>query len=179
MKMMRGKDEPFHNQSLRQTPRTALFAELSGITRISPERWPAVFKSPISRLDCRLSDEGYSDDEDTSWKVRRAAAKALSTIIAMFPNLLQDVYPSSCRALVVRFKEREETVKVDAFNALVSLIQQVRKILGTRCSPAVVGDELLFFWCILDLRGDFASSDPCFDWLVLPWCCLPLLLNPA
>ena len=73
----------------------------------------------------RLSDEGYSDDEDTSWKVRRAATKALSAIIAAYPNLLQELYTSSSRALTARFKEREETVKVDAFNVFVDLIRQV------------------------------------------------------
>ena len=73
----------------------------------------------------RLSDEGYSDDEDTSWKIRRAATKLLSAIITAYPNLLQDIYPSACQALTARFREREETVKVDTFNALVDLVRQV------------------------------------------------------
>jgi hypothetical protein len=36
-------------------------------------------------------DEGWSDDEDTSWKVRRAAAKAISAVITHFPDLLAEV----------------------------------------------------------------------------------------
>lgn len=73
----------------------------------------------------RLSDEGYSDDEDTSWKVRRAATKLLSAIITGYPNLLAELYPNARSALTARFREREETVKIDTFNALVDLIRQV------------------------------------------------------
>lgn len=83
--------------------------------------WPKLTVFSVSSL----SDEGYSDDEDTSWKVRRAATKALSAVIAAYPNLLQELYKSSSHALTARFKEREETVKVDAFNVFVELVRQV------------------------------------------------------
>lgn len=45
-------------------------------------------------MGCRLSEqEEYSDDDDGSWKVRRAAARILAAIIATFPDLLPSIYP--------------------------------------------------------------------------------------
>ena len=74
---------------------------------------------------CRLSDEEYSDDEDVSWKVRRAAAKCLQAIIESYPDLLKDIYPKSATALIGRFREREENVKSDIFQTFVDLVKQV------------------------------------------------------
>lgn len=74
---------------------------------------------------CRLSDEEYSDDEDVSWKVRRAAAKCLQAIIESYPDLLKDIYPKSATALISRFKEREENVKSDIFQTFVDLVKQI------------------------------------------------------
>ena len=36
-------------------------------------------------------EEEWSDDEDTSWKVRRAAAKAVAAVISHYPDLLAEV----------------------------------------------------------------------------------------
>ena len=76
-------------------------------------------------LGCRLSEEGYSDDEDTSWKVRRAAAKAVSAVIHSFPELLPNIFSQAAPALVGRFREREETVKADIFSTFTDLLRQV------------------------------------------------------
>ena len=84
-----------------------------------------VVDSGLGNVHHRLSDEGYSDDEDTSWKVRRAAAKCLSAVITEYPNLLQDIYAKASQSLIARLREREENVKLDVFNSFVDLIRQV------------------------------------------------------
>ncbi|KAI8473659.1 MAG: armadillo-type protein [Monoraphidium minutum] len=68
--------------------------------------------------------EEYSDDEDVSWKVRRAAAKLISTAVAAYPDLLQDVYARVAPALVSRFREREESVKAGVMAAYCDLVRQ-------------------------------------------------------
>ncbi|XP_060552206.1 cullin-associated NEDD8-dissociated protein 1-like [Ruditapes philippinarum] len=72
------------------------------------------------------SDEEYSDDDDMSWKVRRAAAKCLSAVIATRHEMLSDFYKTVSPALIQRFKEREENVKADIFQAYITLLRQTR-----------------------------------------------------
>ena len=62
-------------------------------------------------------DGDYSDDEDMSWKIRRASAKILSSIIATRPDKLPDLYSSALPLLIVRFQEREESVRSTAILA--------------------------------------------------------------
>lgn len=74
---------------------------------------------------CRMSDDDFSDDDDTSWKVRRSAAKCLVAIINSYSDLLSSLYPKVSPLLVARFKEREESVKIDVFHAFIELLHQV------------------------------------------------------
>ncbi|KAG2704352.1 hypothetical protein I3843_05G001300 [Carya illinoinensis] len=70
----------------------------------------------------------YTDDEDVSWKVRRAAAKCLAALIVSRPELLSKLYEEACPKLIDRFKEREENVKMDVFNTFIELLRQTGNV---------------------------------------------------
>ncbi|XP_071804723.1 cullin-associated NEDD8-dissociated protein 1-like [Asterias amurensis] len=74
------------------------------------------------------SDDEYSDDDDMSWKVRRAAAKCLEAIVGSRHEMLNEFYRSVSPALIARFKEREENVKSDIFHAFITLLKQTKPI---------------------------------------------------
>ena len=79
------------------------------------------------------------DDDDVSWKVRKASAKCLSAIIQSRADSLHLVYeavcskearavdlaqdsPSARKCLLERFKEREESVRLDILKAFSDLL---------------------------------------------------------
>uniref|UniRef100_A0A2K5RNE1 Cullin associated and neddylation dissociated 2 (putative) n=1 Tax=Cebus imitator TaxID=2715852 RepID=A0A2K5RNE1_CEBIM len=72
------------------------------------------------------SEDEYSDDDDMSWKVRRAAAKCITALIGSRPDLLPDFHCTLAPVLIRRFKEREENVKADIFTAYIVLLRQTR-----------------------------------------------------
>ncbi|CUA71409.1 Cullin-associated NEDD8-dissociated protein 1 [Rhizoctonia solani] len=70
-------------------------------------------------------DEGdYSDDEDTSYKIRRSATKLLAAIITTKPAMAEELYDSVAPVLVSRFADREPTVRYEVWAALTLLIRQ-------------------------------------------------------
>ena len=80
----------------------------------------------VKLYDCVRSDDEYSDDDDVSWKVRRAAAKCLEAVIVTRHEMMEEFYTTISPALITRFKEREENVKADIFHAYQALLKQAR-----------------------------------------------------
>ncbi|KAK4212337.1 Cullin-associated NEDD8-dissociated protein 1, C-terminal part [Rhypophila decipiens] len=74
------------------------------------------------------ADGGFDDDDDASWKVRRCAAKALYTIISTRSSgdLLDSgvLYSKMAPALVKRFDEREENVRLEVISAMALLVRK-------------------------------------------------------
>lgn len=68
-------------------------------------------------------DDDFSDDDDASWKVRRAAIRCIHAVITAKLLPPHALYSSFGLFLVSRFKERAENVKLDAFAAFISLLQ--------------------------------------------------------
>ena len=86
-------------------------------------------------------EDEYSDDDDMSWKVRRAAAKCLEAVVSSRRELLPDLYKVVSPALISRFKEREENVKSDIFHAYIALLRQTRPATGMPLDPDAMEDD--------------------------------------
>ena len=89
-----------------------------------------------------FEEEGaLSDDDDSSWKVRRCAAKSLYAIISTRSNgdLLDNgtLYDRIAPVLVKRFTEREENVRLEILATLASLVRKTGEGLSP-LGPATV-----------------------------------------
>ncbi|KAF3384610.1 hypothetical protein F1880_003024 [Penicillium rolfsii] len=74
-------------------------------------------------------EDGYSDIDDMSWKVRRCAAKLLYTLISTYgrSRALDDatLYQQIAPALISRIgREREESVKMEVISTLTALVHK-------------------------------------------------------
>ena len=90
-------------------------------------------------------DEEYSDDDDalddedddTSWKLRRAAVKVLAAAAGLGKGeVLGRFYAAVAPEVVVRFKEREENVRLDVIECATTLVRTT--YLAAAASPESV-----------------------------------------
>lgn len=61
------------------------------------------------------AEDEYSDDDDMSWKVRRAAAKCLEAVVSSRRELLSDLYKGVSPALIARFKGKYRVYQILKF----------------------------------------------------------------
>ena len=76
-------------------------------------------------------DGNFSDEDDISWKVRRCAAKLLSTVIrTRAGDLLEDgtIYRNVAPVLVDRFSEREENVRLEVLSTATVLVRKTGEV---------------------------------------------------
>lgn len=79
-------------------------------------------------------DANFSDEDDFSWKVRRCAAKLTSTVInTRARDLLEDgsLYNKIAPVLIDRFKEREESVRLEILGTTTTLIRRTGELAST------------------------------------------------
>lgn len=59
-----------------------------------------------------ISLDDASEEDDSSWKVRRASIRCLSAFIRTKADILQNYYETILATLINRMKERDHNVKV-------------------------------------------------------------------
>ena len=67
-------------------------------------------------------EDNFSDDDDLSWKVRRAAAKLLQSIM-LLPHVFEPNYQKMISILIKRFTDRQENVRLDIMQTFISLLE--------------------------------------------------------
>uniref|UniRef100_A0A0R3RXJ3 TIP120 domain-containing protein n=1 Tax=Elaeophora elaphi TaxID=1147741 RepID=A0A0R3RXJ3_9BILA len=85
----------------------------------------------------------YSDDDDMSWKVRRACAKCIEALILSRRDEIVKYLTLFGPLLISRFKEREDNVKWDIMHAYTALLSQIRNLIpnfSAICVPEENGD---------------------------------------
>ncbi|BGP01934.1 Armadillo-type fold [Rhodotorula toruloides] len=73
-------------------------------------------------------EDEYDDEDDTSWKVRRSATKLLTACISTRADLLANFYRTVSPALIARFGDREETVRVEVWATYTALLKQTKVV---------------------------------------------------
>jgi cullin-associated NEDD8-dissociated protein 1 len=68
----------------------------------------------------------YSDDEDTSYKIRRSATKLLAALIETRPEMLSSLYKDVSPVLIQRFGDREEAVRLEVWATYGTLLNQTK-----------------------------------------------------
>ena len=73
-------------------------------------------------------EEDDDDDDDASYKVRRAGAKCIKSLINSRSDLINTFYAEVADVLINRLQERLEPVKLEIFAAITGLIRQTAMV---------------------------------------------------
>ena len=63
------------------------------------------------------------DDDDTSWKVRRASIRLIHAVIRTRPDIQGQITAKHGALFIDRFKERVDDVKCDILNTVKTLLE--------------------------------------------------------
>jgi cullin-associated NEDD8-dissociated protein 1 len=91
---------------------------------------------PLIHTTLTFVVSSYSDDEDTSYKIRRSATKLLTAVIGTRPELLTSIYKEVSPVLISRFGDREETVRLEVWATYGVLLVQTSHYGGLYLSQA-------------------------------------------
>lgn len=86
-------------------------------------------EDPEMDVDEDFEEEtGFDDEDDVSWKVRRCSAKLLHTLVGSRVLANDEIlYSKIAPALITRFNEREESVRLEVLSTLASLVSKARE----------------------------------------------------
>ena len=68
-------------------------------------------------------EENNDADEDSSWKVRKAAADTIKSLVVSKPKLLKTLYVKCCEGLADRFSERIGSVAKAVIRCFDKMLQ--------------------------------------------------------
>uniref|UniRef100_A0A0N4Z951 TIP120 domain-containing protein n=1 Tax=Parastrongyloides trichosuri TaxID=131310 RepID=A0A0N4Z951_PARTI len=77
------------------------------------------------------SEDSYSDDEDYSWKVRKASTKCITTICTSKKDDVSGNISKFLAILISRIKEREENVRIEIIRGITNMFNNIRLSLSS------------------------------------------------
>jgi cullin-associated NEDD8-dissociated protein 1 len=112
----------FHRTTLTRTKMRTWRTQMAMETRM--QNWTSECLTPFLYPFPQIVFPRYSDDEDTSYKIRRSATKLLAAVVGTRPELLISLYKDVSPVLISRFGDREETVRLEVWATYVILLNQ-------------------------------------------------------
>ncbi|CED83922.1 TATA-binding protein-interacting protein [Phaffia rhodozyma] len=86
-------------------------------------------------------EDDYDDDDDITWKTRRGAAKVLGALISTRSEILSSLYQDVLPVLITRISEREESVRLEIFGIISTLLRQTH-VLGKGAPASTITKEI-------------------------------------
>ena len=106
---------------MRPMTKTQCSKMITKLKKSDKKRSFLIFLSCLFHLNKQFKSdqEDYSDDDDVSWKIRRAAAKCLDAIINTRHELLNIFYSEVSPILISRFKGNLDCARFQRLNGSI------------------------------------------------------------